>query len=138
MKIEIKFVNSWPTKEIIDLYKAGAWWYEENNAKRLPRMIENSFAFAVAVDKETKKAIGMGRVISDGVSDAYIQDVVVMKEYRSQGIGKEILTNLINFCKAHKMEWIGLIADGDSYKLYEKLGFQEMKNHKAMLLSSSN
>ncbi len=60
----------------------------------LPRLIRGSFLFAVAVDRKTGHAVGMGRVISDGVSDGYIQDLVVLPEYRKTGIGAQDRFNI--------------------------------------------
>jgi aralkylamine N-acetyltransferase len=37
-----------------------------------------------------KKMIGMGRALSDLTSDAYIQDVTVLKAFRGKGIGKKL------------------------------------------------
>jgi len=94
-KIEIKFVDFWPENEIVNLYKAGGWWKEHFDPSRLKYLIKGSFAFAVAVDKNLDKAVGMGRLISDGVSDAYIQDLVVLPEYRDSGIGRELVKKLL-------------------------------------------
>ena len=52
----------------------------------------------------------MGRAISDLVSDAYIQDVTVLKEYRGKGIGKIIIQTLVEELKTKGVEWIGLVA----------------------------
>jgi len=41
------------------------------------------------------RIIGMGRAISDRVSDAYIQDVTVHSDYRGRGIGKAIVRKLL-------------------------------------------
>jgi ribosomal protein S18 acetylase RimI-like enzyme len=75
----------------------------------------------------------MGRVISDGVSDAYIQDLVVLPTYRSQSIGKKIAQKLIEFCQSKGIVWIGLIAEPGSSQFYTSLGFTTMENHIPML-----
>ncbi len=54
----------------------------------------------------------MGRAISDGVSDAYIQDLVVLPEYRGKGIGRKILRSVLAACREHGIGWIALIAEG--------------------------
>jgi len=56
-----------------------------------------SFLFALAIDISTGRAVGMGRVISDGVSDAYIQDLVFWK-IGGTGGGKMILEKLLQEC----------------------------------------
>ena len=57
--------------------------------------MSGSLAFAVAIDRETGCAVAMGRAISDGTSDAYIQDLVVKKDYRESGIGRKVLSTLV-------------------------------------------
>ena len=130
--IKIKIVDSWNQDEIVELYKSGGWWKESYNPSEINRLIRGSFAFAIAFDNNTKKAVGMGRILSDGVSDAYIQDIVVLNEYRKKGIGKEIVKTLIKYCKNKKINWIGLIAEPDQYDFYEKLGFKTMRNYTPM------
>jgi len=130
--IDIRFVSSWPEDEIVSLYKAGGWWKESYDKSTIKSMIAGSFAFAVAVDKDTGKAIGMGRIISDGISDAYIQDFVVLPKYRRQGIGKQLLNFLLEHCLAKGILWIGLIAEPGQESFYSSLGFKPMKDHTPM------
>lgn len=129
---ELKFVKSWPLEEIVDLYKAGGWWREEYKKSEIKKLIKSSYAFAVVVEKSTGKAVGMGRILSDGVSDAYIQDLVILKEYRGRNLGKYLVRELVNHCKSNGIKWISLIAEPNQYKFYEKLGFKVMKNYTPM------
>ena len=123
--IEIKLVNEWPQDDIVILYKDAGWWKEHYNPNDLHLLIEGSFAFAVAVSRETGKAVGMGRAISDGTSDAYIQDVVVLKSMRGKNIGSRIIKALVDHCLKKKLAWIGLIAEQGSRPFYERIGFTE-------------
>jgi ribosomal protein S18 acetylase RimI-like enzyme len=132
-KIEIHLVNSWSTDDIIDLYKAGGWWKDSYEKAGIPLLIAGSFAFAVAVDHTSGRAVGMGRLLSDGVSDAYIQDVVVLKEYRNQEVGKQLIRTLINHCVSKKLRWIGLIAEPGMESFYKTLGFKPMEHYCPML-----
>jgi GNAT superfamily N-acetyltransferase len=127
--IEIKFVDSWPEGEIIELYKAGGWWKETYDKSAIQSMIKGSFAFTIAVDKNSGRAIGMGRLISDGVSDAYIQDLVVLPTYRSYGIGKKLVNVLLDHCLSKGIVWVGLIAEPEQGGFYLPLGFKHMKNY---------
>ena len=74
--IAVQLVRAWDGDEIANLYRAGGWWKEEYDPKELSRLILGSFLFVVASDLKTGRAVGMGRVIADGVSDGYIQDLV--------------------------------------------------------------
>jgi GNAT superfamily N-acetyltransferase len=115
------------------LYRAASWWKDKYNKSEIPQLIIGSFAFAIAIDQKTGKSIGMGRVLSDGTSDAYIQDVVVLKQYRGQNLGKKIVKTLIDFCISKGIQWIGLIAEPGSSQFYTTLGFKSMKDYIPML-----
>jgi ribosomal protein S18 acetylase RimI-like enzyme len=131
--IEIRLVDAWNVEEIADLYRAGGWWKETYEAAGLLQLMQGSFAFAVAIDHKTSQLAGMGRVISDGVSDGYLQDLVVLPGYRKAGIGTQIVRMLIEACKARGVLWIGLIAEPGSEQFYRSLGFEVMPGHVPML-----
>lgn len=132
-KIEIKFIESWSTEEIIKLYKAGGWWRESYNPSLIPALISGSFAFAIVRDISTGKTIGMGRILSDGISDAYIQDLVILPEYRGKNIGKKLVTFLIDHCVSKGIGWVGLIAEPGREEFYKDVGLKPMKDHVPML-----
>ena len=131
--IQIKLVDSWPEQVVVSLYKMGGWWKESYDSSLIQSMIKGSFVFAIVVDTINDKAIGMGRVISDGISDAYIQDLIIMPEYRKKGIGKKLVKTLIDYCISKKLVWIGLIAEPGSEDFYKDLGLKNMKGHIPML-----
>jgi ribosomal protein S18 acetylase RimI-like enzyme len=133
LEIEIRIVDKWPQNEIMQLYKAGGWWKDTYDASSIKKLIKSSFAFAVAINNNSKKAIGMGRLISDGISDAYIQDLVVKPAFRKKGIGKQIALTLINYCKKRNISWLGLISEPNQEGFYTKLGFKIMEKHTPML-----
>ena len=131
--VEIRLVSAWDVEEIADLYRAGGWWKDTYEAAGLSQLIQGSFAFAVAVDRRTSRLAGMGRAISDGVSDGYIQDMVVLPEYRRSGIGRQIVAKLVEACEARGVWWIGLIAEPGSEYFYESMGFRVMPGHVPMI-----
>ncbi len=134
-QIKIEIIKSWEPNAIVDLYRSGGWWKEGMDPARLSELIKRSLLFAVAIDISTGKAIGMGRVISDGIADAYIQDLVVLKEWNEMGVGKMILSLLLEECQSREIAWIGLIAQPGTDKFYQSSGFSPMKGHVPMLFS---
>lgn len=113
---------------IISLYQAGGWWDSESEPAIIPDMVRGTFIFLAAQDVNGR-LVGMGRAISDGVSDAYIQDVVVLKEFRGKGIGMEIISTLTRLCLEKKILWIGLVAEPRTETFYERLGFTPLAGH---------
>lgn len=127
-------VKSVPNETVVALYKAGGWWDEKTGDRKLiPKVVKGSFAFAIAKNKQGK-VIGMGRVVSDGFSDAYIQDVVVLPAYRGRRVGEGIIRTLTERCTRKKISWIGLVAEPGTYPFYRKQGFKDKKGFQLMLL----
>jgi spermidine synthase len=132
--IQIRVINSAGIPEIVRLYKSAGWWEESYNAEAfIPAMIKNSTCFIGAFDNE--QMIGMGRAISDNVSDAYIQDIVVLDEYRGHGIGGEIVKLLIRELKAKGIDWIALVGEPGTEEFYSRFGFKPLKGFVPMKLS---
>ncbi len=128
--IEILIIKNAPLDDLIMLYKDANWWVEENDGadpQFINKIIAGSYCFVIA--KKENRIIGMGRAISDGVSDAYIQDVAVLKEFRGQGIGKAIIKAIIKNLEENKISWIGLISEPDAIPFYKSLSFEIMENH---------
>jgi ribosomal protein S18 acetylase RimI-like enzyme len=131
--VNYEAVTSAPLEEIVELYKSAGWWQESAEARAaIPPMIRGSLCFMVARSIEGR-IVGMARVISDGYSDAYIQDVVVLKDYRGRGAGRELVRRITQFCVARKIAWIGLVAEPGTQALYEELGFGPLVGYQPML-----
>jgi aralkylamine N-acetyltransferase len=132
--VDYEAVTSAPIEEIVDLYKSAGWWQESPEARAvIPLMIRGSLCFMVARSIDDGKIVGMARVISDGYSDAYIQDVVVLGAYRGHGVGRELIRRLTQFCTTRKIGWIGLVAEPGTQSLYEELGFGPLVGYQPML-----
>jgi ribosomal protein S18 acetylase RimI-like enzyme len=134
--IEVKIVPSWNEEDIVELYKTGGWWKDSYDPAGIPALIHGSFAFAVAVDTANGKAIGMGRVLSDRVSDAYIQDLIVLPQYRRHQVGAKLVRALLHHCQSQGVTWIALIAEPGTDAFYQTLGFQPMDRYVPMRFPS--
>ena len=114
--------------QVISLYRAEGWWYDDGRSDldtaRLAAIIAGSHCFIVA--RKDRDIVGMGRAISDGASDAYIQDVTVRTDCRGQRIGSRMVQGLVDRLTADGLEWIALIAEKNSSRFYTGLGFHEM------------
>ena len=117
--------------EMRALFQAGDWWEPEWNDHILGEIVRQSFSFVVAVTPDNRW-IGMGRIISDGVSDAYLQDIVVLPEWRDKGIGTALVHKLMNICKDANIGWIGVIAGPDTEYFYRQFGFARMGGYVPM------
>jgi len=133
MAVEFEAVTEAPVEEVVELYKSAGWWQEVPGAREvIPAMIRGSFRFMVARTPEGR-TVGMARAISDGFSDAYIQDVVVLPSHRGQGVGRELIRRLTQYCVDKKIAWIGLVAEPGTQEFYEELGYGPLAGYQPML-----
>jgi aralkylamine N-acetyltransferase len=118
------------------LLQSGDWWEEYWDDSVLCSIVEHSFAFIVAKDPDDRW-IGMGRIISDGVSDAYLQDIVVLPQWREKGIGTAIVKKLMALCADAGIGWIGIIAGPETEYFYRRFGFGRMGGYTPMRFESA-
>ena len=118
--------------QLIALYRAANWWSPATDDEALlERIVAGSHCFLTAA--KSTEIVGMGRAISDGVSDAYIQDVTVKEAYRKHGIGTALVKKLVARLERDGLQWIGLIAEQNTYAFYQPLGFKVMAESVPML-----
>lgn len=120
-------------RQLCALYRGQGWW-ASCRARELLRVVRGSHCFMVAA--QGTEIVGMGRAISDGASDAYIQDVMVRPDHRGLGIGSAIVAFLRERCLGEGVAWVGLIAAPGTQGFYERLGFRAMEAHVPMLLGN--
>ncbi|MBL7180619.1 MAG: GNAT family N-acetyltransferase [Pseudomonadota bacterium] len=119
-------------EQIIGLYRMEGWWtIEPYDPDHVIRIVAGSHCFVIATIAD--EIVGMGRAISDGASDAYLQDITAKKGYRGQKIGSGIVKALVSRLAEDGIEWIGLIAERGSHNFYRQFGFKKMPDSVPML-----
>lgn len=132
--LDIRLVRSAPVEDMIALYKDAGWWetaYDDSH-EFLLKIPKESALFAGAF--WDGKMIGMGRALSDLCSDAFIQDIAVLKSHRKKGIGRQIVLYLARELKKRGVDWIGLVAEPGTQAFYQRMGFTPLENHTPMKL----
>ena len=81
--------------------------------------------FSVVVRRDGR-AVGMGRIVSDGGTVFLVSDVAVEPEHQGLGLGKAIVGRLVEECWVHGHEgaYVSLFADGEAHRLYAQYGFK--------------
>ena len=137
-RARVKFVVD-PDKEtlkgVLAVYRAHGWWKPADKPSLLKRIIKGSHCFAVAESRG--RIIGIGRAISDGVSDAYIQDMAVLETERGSGAGGALLKAIMKRLRKDGVKWVGLIAQDNSGYFYRKAGFKTLRRAQPMLSKES-
>jgi GNAT superfamily N-acetyltransferase len=87
-------------------------------------------------NSESKKLVGLGRVIGDYTA-MQVADIIVHPDYQGQKLGKKIMGEVMNFVKnnADKTCFVNLYADVTFF--YEKYGFVKPSSTQGMRLEWS-
>ncbi len=64
--------------------------------------------------------VGFSRAVSDGVAFAYMADVYVLPEHRGQGLGEQMVGEMLE-ASGWNVRW--LLHTGDAHTLYRRFGF---------------
>ena len=79
---------------------------------------------------DSGKLVAAGRALADGRDCSYIGDVAVYPSYQGLGLGKQLVSKLVELSKDHKK--IILYAAAGKEPFYQKLGFKRMKTAMAI------
>lgn len=118
------YIENAPTtaKHIADLRESVGWNRMEvcyNN----PLM--TSFYHIACYDKDV--LIGFADSVSNGMTDAYIQDVMVHPDYQGKGIGTELMQRIIAGLKKKNIYMVSCIYGEEGLSaFYKRFGFIEM------------
>ena len=83
-------------------------------------------AFQLACFDENLLA-GYAAVISNGVTDAYIQDLMVHPDYQKQGVGRQLMQQVLQRLRNEGIYMVSVIYGcAELQKYYEQLGFTTM------------
>lgn len=93
--------------------------------KKVKIAIENSFLIVSVFHytQNTKRLIGFARATSDESFNATIWDVVIHPEFQGQGLGKEVMNEIIRQLRSYDISTITLFADSEVIKFYRHIGF---------------
>lgn len=91
--------NELDVNTYLELRKSVNW--KNLSLEQAELALKNSIFTICAYDGE--KAIGMGRIVGDGVVVAYIQDLVVRPDNQKEGVGRVIIERLVDYVKETKL-----------------------------------
>jgi predicted GNAT family N-acyltransferase len=69
--------------------------------------------------------VGYARVISDKYRSAYILDVIIEPARRGQGLGRQLMDNILH-CPELQYVYQWMLITGDAHGFYEKCGFNKL------------
>lgn len=109
----------------MSLYDDAGWGAYTHDSVNLSKAIRNSFYVLTAWDGDN--LIGLVRVIGDGVTISYVQDILVKKKYKRRKIGTKLLTKMLEHFKEIRQTVLLTDNKEETVGFYEAMGFEDCK-----------
>lgn len=104
------------------LYEDVEWFAYTKNSDQLADALAHSLYVLSVWDSE--ELIGLVRVVGDGLTIVYIQDILVLNSRQNQGIASELLRRVLEkYCDVRQKVLLTEEAENVRH-FYEKNGFQ--------------
>ena len=124
--IKITKETSVSIDDVLSLYQAVGWTNYTNQPQMLAQALSHSLAIYLARDGE--KIVGLVRLVGDGFSSVFVQDLLVLPSYQRQGIGSSLMKQaLADYKDAYQVQ----LATDESEKtlgFYRSLGFETLSS----------
>ena len=113
--------------DVLPLYQAVGW----TNYTNQPQMLEQSLAHSLAtyLARDGEEIVGVVRLVGDGFSSVFVQDLIVLPSYQRQGIGSALMEKALgDFKDAYQVQ---LATDQTEKNLgfYRSLGFETLSTY---------
>lgn len=97
-RLDIKMIHKFLSNQ--------SYWANGRTFDQVVTSIENSLCFGVY--EMDGNQIGFARVVTDGAIFGWLADVFVIEQYRSCGVGKQLLNSIMNDIVVEKLKRMGL------------------------------
>jgi predicted N-acetyltransferase YhbS len=108
--------------DAVHAYLAGESYWARGRPREVVERLVNDAARVVGLYHDGRQ-IGFCRAVSDGVAVAYLADVYVLEEHRGNGLGLEMVREMVDGSELRSVRW--LLHTGDAHDLYRKVGFTQ-------------
>ena len=124
--IKITNERSVSINDVLHLYQAVGWTNYTNQPQMLEQALSHSLTTYLARDGE--EIVGLVRLVGDGFSSVFVQDLIVLPSYQRQGIGSSMMKQaLADYKDAYQVQ----LATDESEKtlaFYRSLGFETLSS----------
>lgn len=121
MAYSIREYTGYDEREILPLYESVGW----TNYTRNPEMLRQAYAHSLRVYAayDGDALVGVIRVVGDGVSVVFVQDLLVQPDHQRKGVGTALLRKVME--EYEEVYQLHLLTDNTEKTIafYRSLGF---------------
>jgi GNAT superfamily N-acetyltransferase len=119
----IDIVERLPTPEEYQVLLQAVGWGDKHQPGRAEKALSGARFGVVAVEGD--RAVGTGMVLGDGVTFAYLKDIIVVPDWQGRGVGTRIVEALLTIIRRPGPEkmLVTLFTGQHLAEFYEQFGF---------------
>ncbi|MBO0992810.1 GNAT family N-acetyltransferase [Bacillus sp. SD088] len=122
MNLHFKYEKNIQIEQLETLYNDVQWYAYTQDLAVLQQAVSQSVDVLTAWDCD--ELVGMIRVVGDGLTILYIQDILVLNDYQNQGIATQLMQRILQKYRHVRQKVLLTEEAADVRHFYEKNGFE--------------
>lgn len=122
--MEIRVYKTYNEAEILHLYTSVGWTAYTDHPEVLHNGFDNSLLTLAAYEGE--QILGIIRVVGDGYTIVFVQDILVLPEHQRKGIGSALLKAVLDQYRHVRQIELATDCTPKTIAFYKSMGFQEL------------
>ena len=114
-------------EDVLHLYQAVGWTNYTNQPQMLEQALSQSLVIYLALDGDA--VVGLIRLVGDGFSSVFVQDLIVLPSYQRQGIGSSLMKQALeDFKEAYQVQ-LATEQTEENVGFYRSMGFETLSTY---------
>lgn len=114
-------------EDVLHLYQAVGWTNYTNQPQILEQALSHSLVIYLAFDGDA--VVGLIRLVGDGFSSVFVQDLIVLPSYQRQGIGSSLMKEALeDFKEAYQVQ-LATEQTEKNVGFYRSMGFETLSTY---------
>ena len=123
-------------EDVLHLYQAVGWTNYTNKPQMLEQSLSHSLVIYLALDGDA--VVGLIRLVGDGFSSVFVQDLIVLPSYQRQGIGSLLMKEALKDYKdAYQVQLVTEETE-KNVRFYRSMGFEVLSTYDCIGMTWAN
>lgn len=123
-------------EDVLHLYQAVGWTNYTHQPEMLEHALSHSLVIYLALDGDA--VVGLIRLVGDGFSSVFVQDLIVLPIYQRQGIGSALMKEALKDYKdAYQVQLVTEETE-KNVGFYRSMGFKILSTYNCIGMTWAN
>ena len=123
-------------EDVLHLYQAVGWTNYTNKPQMLEQSLSHSLVIYLALDGDA--VVGLIRLVGDGFSSVFVQDLIVLPIYQRQGIGSALMKEALEDYKEVYQVQLATEQTEKNVGFYRSMGFEILSTYNCIGMTWMN